>query len=172
MNIFVTNLSPIISAQVLDDKRVIKMVLESAQLLSTAIFLNSSIIYPNIYKPTHINHMCTIWAATNYSNWFWLFNHLIALCSEYSLRYHKKHKTEELVSHLLTYSTHLKQGENITAFPNCTKSIQLPLNSIPNQNIYEAYQQYLNAKWLHDKTPPKWTRRAPPFWAHPTFLTI
>ena len=76
-----------LSAQALDSKRVVKMVLETAQLLSTAIFINSAVTYDNLYKPTHIKHPCTIWAAANIENWDWLFRHFIALCEEYSLRY-------------------------------------------------------------------------------------
>ena len=68
MNIFVTNDCPIISAQALDNKRVVKMVLETAQLLSTAIFINSNVAYDNIYKATHIKHPCTIWAASTIGN--------------------------------------------------------------------------------------------------------
>jgi hypothetical protein len=61
MNIFVTSTCPKISAQALDNKRVVKMVLETAQLLSTPIFINNSDIkYDNIYKPTHVKHLCTI----------------------------------------------------------------------------------------------------------------
>lgn len=63
MNIFVTDISPIVSAQALDDKRVVKMILESAQLLSSAIFINSQSIYNDIYKPTHLKHPCTIWTS-------------------------------------------------------------------------------------------------------------
>jgi len=59
MNIFVTSNCPKLSAQALDNKRVVKMVLETAQLLSTAIFINSTITYDNLYKPTHVKHPCT-----------------------------------------------------------------------------------------------------------------
>lgn len=89
MNIFVTSTCPKICAQVLDNKRVVKMVLETAQLLSTAIFINSDITYDNLYKPTHVKHPCTIWTTANIENWDWLFRHFIALCEEYS----KIHKT-------------------------------------------------------------------------------
>jgi len=60
VNIFITDISPLISAQSLDDKRVVKMVLESAQLLSSAIFINTGFIYSDIYRPTHLHHPCTL----------------------------------------------------------------------------------------------------------------
>lgn len=68
MNIFVTDQCPIISAQALDNKRVIKIVMETAQLLSTAIFMNSSVRYDHLYKPTHQKHPCTIWTGLNLGN--------------------------------------------------------------------------------------------------------
>ncbi len=73
----------VISAQALDSKRVIKMVLETAQLLSTAIFINSTIVYDDIYKPTHLKHPYTIWAPSTLGNWEWLLQHFMALCDEY-----------------------------------------------------------------------------------------
>ena len=79
MNIFVTDPCPKISAQNLDNKRVVKMLLESAQLLSTAITLNGG---KGIYKPTHIHHPCTKWVAHSYQNWLWLFRHMCHLQDE------------------------------------------------------------------------------------------
>ena len=60
MNIFVTRDCSKLSAQALDNKRVVKMLLETAQLLSASIFINSAITYDNLYKPTHVTHPCTI----------------------------------------------------------------------------------------------------------------
>ena len=103
MNIFVTSNCPKLSAQALDNKRVVKMALETAQLLSTAIFINSTITYDNLYKPTHIKHPCTIWAAANIENWDWLFQHFVALCAEYSFRYNKQHASEKISPYLLKH---------------------------------------------------------------------
>jgi hypothetical protein len=56
MNIFVTSICPIESVQALDNKRLIKMILESAQILSTAIWLNSKQSHSELYRATHIKH--------------------------------------------------------------------------------------------------------------------
>ncbi|UCM93089.1 pyrimidine dimer DNA glycosylase/endonuclease V [Candidatus Tisiphia endosymbiont of Melanophora roralis] len=164
MNIFITNICPILSAQALDNKRVLKMIVESAQLLSTAIFCNSQIVYPDIYKPTHLKHPCTIWASSNRNNWFWLSEHLIALCHEYTHRYHKKHKTQQLISNLLKYSSHLIDDNNMTPFVNCTKSDYLQIDFSNHSNTFKAYQQYLTVKWNNDIIKPKWTNRSIPKW--------
>lgn len=163
MNIFVTSNCPKLSAQALDNKRVVKMVLETAQLLSTAIFINSDITYDNIYKPTHLKHPCTIWAAETIGNWDWLLQHFIALCEEYSFRYHKQYSSEKILPYLLKYRTSIKRGA-ITPFINCTRSEALSIDLRHMQDTYLAYKQYLIAKWHHDKSPPKWINRDPPLW--------
>lgn len=161
MNIFVTDKSYEISAQNLDDKRVVKMILESAQLLSTAIFLNRGIQYENIYKPTHKNHPCSLWAALNISNWYWLYNHMVSLCQEYSFRYSKTHSSESLLLYLKMYSEYIPQGY-ITNFVNCTRSKVVDFRNI--KDVYLAYKKYLTIKWDNDKLKPKWTERKPPNW--------
>ncbi|WP_341794884.1 pyrimidine dimer DNA glycosylase/endonuclease V [Rickettsia endosymbiont of Rhinocyllus conicus] len=163
MNIFVTDISPIVSAQALDDKRVVKMILESAQLLSSAIFINSQSIYNDIYKPTHLKHPCTIWTSVNIANWNWLFKHLEALCLEYKFRFNKLHKTEILLSTLPKYNYYLPNG-TITTFINYTRSKILNLDFTSVSNVCIAYQKYLSAKWYHDKIKPRWSKRNMPYW--------
>lgn len=164
MNIFATSICPTTSAKNLDDKRLIKMVLESAQLLSTAVFLNSNIIYNDIYKPTHLKHPCTIWASLNRNNWDWLFLHFQSLCQEYTFRFNKKHKTENLLSTLVQYDQYLIKNKQITPFPNCTKSKILQVDFTTIINPHDAYQQYLVVKWTHDQPKPRWTNTTPPSW--------
>ena len=143
MNIFVTSNCPKISAQALDNKRVVKMVLETAQLLSTAIFINNSDVkYDNIYKPTHIKHPCTVWAALNLGNWDWLFQHFVALCEEYSFRYYKQHASEKILPYLSKYRTYIKSGA-MTEFANCTRSEALQIDCKHIKDTCEAYKQYL-----------------------------
>ena len=163
MNIFVTDKCPMISAQALDNKRVVKMAIETAQLLSAAIFINSNIIYEDIYKPTHLKHPCTIWASARSGNWDWLFQHFIALCEEYSFRYTKQHASGNIKSSLLSRRVHIKDGA-MTTFVNCTKSEAMQIDFKHISEPCEAYKKYLTAKWNHDKLPPKWTNRKPPSW--------
>jgi hypothetical protein len=169
MNIFVTDNCPTISAQALDNKRVVKMVLETAQLLSTAVFINSTITN-NIYKPTHIKHPCTIWAAATIGNWDWLLRHFIALSEEYSFRYNKQHASEKILPYLLEYRTNIKSG-SMTPFANCTRSEAMQIDFKHMHDTCEAYKKYLLAKWYHDKSPPKWINREPPLWYKPVGLT-
>jgi len=160
MNIFVTSNCPKLSAQDLDNKRVVKMVLETAQLLSTAIFINSGITYEGIYKPTHLKHPCTIWAAETVENWDWLFRHFVDLYEEYSFRYNKQHASENILPYLLKHRTDVKSG-SMTAFANCTRSESIKVDFKHITDTCAAYKQYLIAKWHYDKLPPKWLNREP-----------
>lgn len=61
MNIFYLDKDPKLCAQYHCDKHVVKMILESAQLLCTAV--NEAAgkeVAP--YKSTHVNHPCSIWS--------------------------------------------------------------------------------------------------------------
>ena len=169
MNIFVTDNCPKISAQALDNKRVVKMVLETAQLLSTAIFINSAINCDNIYKPTHLQHPCTIWASSTLENWDWLFQHFIALCEEYRFRYNKQHASESISLYLLKHRTNIKGG-SMTPFVNCTRSEAMQVDFKHIEDTCEAYKKYLITKWHYDKLFPQWTPREPPLWYNHCFL--
>ena len=95
MNIFYFDRDPVKAAEVQYDKHVAKMTLESAQMLSTAHHHYAELLgYDNSYIPykkAHYNHPSTIWTRQNSRNYYWLFNHMIALGNEYTKRYGKKH---------------------------------------------------------------------------------
>lgn len=96
MNIFAVDRCPDISAKSLCDKHVVKMILESAQILSTVHYLvDGEGCRSGLYKPTHTRHPSVVWAADRAENYHWLSLHLEALCDEYSDRYGRCHKTQE-----------------------------------------------------------------------------
>ena len=88
MNIFVLSEDPVQAAQWQCDKHVVKMIIESAQMLSSAVVRHGG---ECIYKPTHKHHPCTIWAGDSHENWSWLYRHFVALSLEYEARYKKQH---------------------------------------------------------------------------------
>lgn len=148
MNIFVSDPNPQKSAQFLDDKRVIKMILESAQMLSTAINEYGG---KGPYKSTHINHPCSVWVRANKSNYKWLLDHFEALCYEYFMRYDKQHKCGGFYFDLLDGMQLIPDG-SLTMQPNCTIFKE-------ESDIYKAYRDYLNHKWLNDKRKPTWYKK-------------
>jgi len=90
MNIFYLHKDPVIAAKVQYNKHVVKMILESAQMLCTAHHhYDENTDVP--YKKAHYNHPSTIWTRQNKNHYRWLFNHMIALGDEYTARYGKIH---------------------------------------------------------------------------------
>lgn len=143
MNIFVTNKCAVKSAEYLDDKRVIKMVLESAQLLSTAINEGGG---KAPYKSTHINHPCSVWTRTSRDNYLWLLRHFVALCAEYEMRYNKQHKCCKFFKPFIFGMIYVPKGKQ-TEFVNVTTYKE-------DSNVFNAYKNYLNDKWINDVRKP------------------
>ena len=141
MNIFVVNADPRIAAMHLHNRHITKMVLESAQLLSTVQRLNGN-EDPGLYRKTHIKHPCTIWLGISKDNYYWLVQHFEALFKEFTNRYNKTHKSSKLFD-LLKYPP--EQLPNIgltpfvTAMPDKYKVLD-PIQSYRNYYIGEKIQ--------------------------------
>ena len=122
MNIFYLHEDPVICAQYHNDKHCVKMILEYAQLLSTAhrildgtecVVLSKTgrkkktYTLPDVerdtllYSATHINHPSAKWARNSSDNYGWLYRLFRELCTEYTYRYGKIHLTESKLAHLL-----------------------------------------------------------------------
>ena len=106
MNIFYLDKDPVKAAQVQYNKHVVKMILESAQMLCTAHHVYGSPEQKeNVpYKQAHLNHPSTIWARTNNRNYMWLYWHMIALGDEYTKRYNKEHLSITKCKECLSFS--------------------------------------------------------------------
>lgn len=151
MNIFVLDTSPVSSAQMQCDKHVVKMILETAQLLCSPFEPDSA-----PYRRTHFNHPCSKWVRESKANYLWLVQHGIALCSEYEFRYGKKHKSSAVIKWCLDNINSLNFPEGqLTAFPKA-----MP-DQYKTNDVVESYRNY----YLGDKKKfAKWTRRGPPNW--------
>lgn len=160
MNIFVLDANPKIAAQQHTDKHVVKMILESAQMLSTAHRLSGNEQQQNnenIYKKAYQNHPCTIWARQTSENYFWLFELFQALLEEYHYRYHKNHSSIKLVPHLIV------KPEQIPDSP-LTPFAQAMPDTYKHQNAITAYRQY----YFGEKGKLfAWTGRDVPDWISP-----
>jgi hypothetical protein len=97
MNIFYLHYNPRLCAMWHVDRHVVKMILETCQLLCTAIWLCGGKAH---CKATHQNHPSSIWTRANKKNWVWLQNLGIALCEEYTYRYKKIHALETVIRDL------------------------------------------------------------------------
>ena len=120
MNIFYLHNDPKTCAEMHVDKHCVKMILEYAQLLSTAHRVldgtlnvgksasgrkKTTYILPDqrdivLYSATHINHPSAIWVRQSEQNYRWLFTLFCELLDEYTHRYGKLHACEKLVTTL------------------------------------------------------------------------
>lgn len=163
MNIFVTNLDCVKSAIALDDKRVIKMVLESTQMLCTSVNEMGGI---TPYKSSHKNHPCSVWARQNQSNFKWLLRHALALASQYRFRYGKTHKCNAILQDIdNSRACHLLPDGNMSEFVNCAANVSKGVCFKHVSDVTDAYRQYLNLRWTTDVYKPTWTGVGMPVWA-------
>lgn len=121
------------------DKHVIKMILETCQLLCSAIHISGS--YVPCYKLTHKNHPCAIWVRESINNYKWLCELGIELCNEYTYRYGKTHKCQQYIIDLEKKPPELPMV-NMTMPPIVTPDIY------KKYDIITAYRYY----YLFDKT--------------------
>ena len=153
MNIFATSSSPSESAVWLDDLRKNKMILESAQMLSTAMrILETSTDWP-VYKAAYVNHPCTVWTRQSLGNFQWLLDHMICLSDN------REHKSKRLIptfKFFLESSTKFPEIK-LTPFCNCTTYKE-------EEDVHQAYQMYLIDKWNSDKRQPTWNYGKKPEW--------
>jgi len=155
MNIFVTDPSPIISARNLDDKRIIKMIAESCQILCTALHCKGLSDVP--VRATHVNHPVSVWARSTRQNYLWLLDHFMALCEEKRKRYpnNRPHEYEKHYQYLL-YNAKYIPSLTQTKFVNCAQNASLNVSYKHVEDTATAYQLYLSDRWETDKRAPTW----------------
>lgn len=162
MNIFVTDPSPRVSARVLPDKHIVKMPLESCQMLSIIYskwYFNWGDLYRidgqpyETQKGAFRNHPCTKWAAENHYNTAWLIQHGCSLAFEYYLRYGKVHScTKTLFEAKKMF--HRIVGQSITCYSmadNFTRAMPDEFKLDMNISTFDAYKMYIASKpWVCD----------------------
>jgi len=151
MNIFVIDKNPVTAARQLCDKHVVKMILETAQMLCT-VAANQGHAAP--YRATHTKHPCTLWAAKSADNWSWLLQHGLAMCSEYTRRYGRTHKSEAVIM----WCARLKMG-----FPasELTPFAQAMPEQYKNECAVTAYRAYYHGEKSEFAT---WKSEVPQWW--------
>jgi hypothetical protein len=146
MNIFYLSTDPEKAAKYMYNKHVVKMILESAQLLCTAHVISDGENANVPYKVTHKNHPSAIWARESTSNYKWLYDHMIALGEEYTRRYGKKHLTIIKCSGVLSKAPANVTKTKLTPMPQCMPDqYKVPGNSV------EAYWNYYEAEKVNVK---------------------
>ena len=162
MNIFYLHRDPIIAARFQCDKHVVKMILESAQMLSTAHRVCDGDTWADLvglYKTVHKNHPSTLWARANAMNYMWLYQHMTGLMNEYTYRYEKTHATERLLKPLnrlpVTLTETHDKVKTFTPPPQCVPE------ECKREDTVEAYREYYIKEKSHFA---KWKKREVPEW--------
>jgi hypothetical protein len=155
MNIFVLDENIDLCAQYHVDKHCVKMILETTQLLNNAVVAHDT-NYTPIYKPTHQKHPCSIWATASRSNFEWLNQLGLALCHEYTYRYHKRHKCHDILDYFSQLAKERMPDSGLTKFAVCMPEeykVEDPILSY--RNYYRGAKAGF-AKWTNREAPEWW----------------
>jgi len=182
LNIFYLDENTKTCAEMHVDKHVVKMILEYAQLLSTAHrILDGTISVSNsstgrkktiyclhderdnlLYSATHINHPSAVWVRQSVANYMWLSNLLVELCKEYTYRYGKVHKAER---EGLIKMLHDIVPDNIPLARFTEPTPAMPEECIiPNDSIASYKKYYINNKQHLASWSGKINSREVPTW--------
>lgn len=178
MNIFYLHENPVTAARYHCDKHVVKMILEYAQLLSTAHRVLDGHKYYDLskngkkiarwklddpkmeaalYKASHINHPSAVWTRSSEDNYYWVYETFVSILNEYDARYKgydKYESTRGLVPLLI------ERPENLTRV-GFTQPPQCMPDEYKCDDTVEAYRNY----YIGDKASfAQWKYSAPPMW--------
>jgi hypothetical protein len=157
MNVFACHADPAVSATWLADQHVVKMVTETAQILSTALVANGRQI-AGLYKPTHAHHPCVLAAQVDPACFGWTALHGLALGAEYTVRFGKLHGALGVIQAALDVAGLDPAGVfQPSAFP-----LAMP-DMCKRLDPHDAYCEYLRVKYAEwrergGRVAPRWQR--------------
>lgn len=152
MNIFVLDTDPYKCAVYHNDKHVVKMILETAQLLCGVHWVDGS---EAPYKLSHRNHPCAIWSRECIENYIWLCDLGMALSREYSHRYNKRHKSQDIIEWCYDNKPNLRSNGDLTPF-----ALAMP-DECKVGNVVESYRAYY---MVEKRGFAVWKNREVPQW--------
>ncbi len=178
MNIFYVHTDPVICAQQHVDKHVVKMILEYAQLLSTAHRILDGIEVQGfsnsgrkakrwqlpderdaiLYKASHINHPSAKWCRHSLPNYQFLFKLWVELMREYHYRYGKIHASMRLAKYLQRAPDNINKDEKFSGPWRAMPDEYKVDRSVPDYTV-QSYRNYYNGaktnmfKWKNRPTP-------------------
>ena len=169
MNIFYLDHNPLLSAQYHCDKHVCKMIVEYAQMLSTAHRIVDGAMYIEyvngrrikrwalseedyddaLYKATHVNHPCNVWIRESKNNYAYVFDLFYCLLKEYTKRYNRKHASERLLTYLNVYPEGLKFKDGLSPkFRSSAPPLCMPEEYHQDDHV-EAYREFYRKDKAH-----------------------
>jgi len=159
VNLFASDSDPTVSAISLADRHVVKMAVETAQVMWTALHLSAPDGVPEGgYRPTHRGHPCVRWAAASRENFDWAAAHGLALCDEYQHRYGKVHGSRAALERAASLRDLVPDG-SATPF---ALAMDDDLKDVGDP--HGSYRRCLLRKYAAWGSMARWTRRTPPTW--------
>lgn len=188
MNIFFLHETPELSAKYLVDKHIVKMPLESAQMLSTAhrlldgklklvevekngkvrkkklyLLPDETLVNPNpLYKVAHAKHPSTVWTMQSEENYMWHFELFCHMLKEYTRRYGKVHSSARLLSILASPPRNIPKIGKTPPVPAMPDLYKIEGDHVASYRRYYAGEKWRFAKWKNPESIhiPEW------FFAH------
>jgi hypothetical protein len=184
MNIFYLDPDPKICAEMHLDKHVVKMIIEYAQLMSTAHRVIDGEEYTDLtangrrikrwrinderegqlMKASHINHPSGIWCRENLANYHWLYRMWFHLLEEYTHRYGKTHACARLKDVLRFPPTKIAIGDFYAPTPAMPVEVKIELLNPVAGRKYDVLKSYHNYYIQNKAHFAKWTKREVPLW--------
>ena len=163
MNIFVLDKDPTIAAKYMDDVRLPKMCVESAQMMASALRRHGATDEQmpltkagKPYKGGYKHHPCTVWAGDSRANFQWLADHALILCKEYANRFGKTHACTRPVAQMYNMDRIIPKGK-LTPFA------QAMPDEYKDDDVVKAYRSYYKSK-QYSKGGVRYVRADVPTW--------
>src|SRR5574342_1397677 len=154
MNIFILDNDPVKAARDQCNRHVVKMVLESAQLLCAAFPLGTT-----PYRHTHVNHPCSKWVRASSANYEWLMEHARELCIAYTPRYEKLHRSEAVIAGLGQPDLpNVGLPPFVQAMPDAYRN---PMDPVAAYRNYYIGEKARFARWEPRAQQPAWWPSTP-----------
>ena len=154
MNIFLLDFDVKKCAEYHCDKHVVKMILETAQLLCGVHHTTDQLNEEVPYKLSHKNHPCAIWARNSLTNYLYLCELGLELCKEYTYRYNKRHKSQDVIEWCIMHKPNIPDT-GLTELPKAMP-IECKVDS-----VVESYRNYY---MMHKRDFATWKNRSIPEW--------
>lgn len=177
MNAFILSSDPIEAAQMLDDKRALKLVLEEAQILSTAhrvldgfpvnefgkdenrvvvrYHLKDLYLDKVLCKSAYPNHPLNLWARESSENYLWIYKYFCTLLNEFKFRYKHPHSFEKYIDILNKLPKNIPIKEQ-TPFAQCMPEKYKNIDAVIAYRNYFIGEKLSTAKWNKGREKPEW----------------
>ena len=158
MNLFAVHPNPRVAARALCDRHVVKMTLETAQILCTAAQLLGN---RAPYRPTHSKHPCVLWTAQRSANWDWVVRHGLALGEEFRRRFGREHASLAVIRWASEHPVGpLRTSARRQPFPQAMpEAYRGPDACLAYRRYYLAEKAHF-ARWKAPAQPPSWWKQA------------